>query len=110
MVKSNEFVQYEEAMKNFIKIMRIILFAVIGISLLWNILCLSGILPLKYYTATFAFVMIPSVVICFRTLFFRAEDVVAYIGEASKGDRVQAVILLCLIVTWVITIIACFMH
>ena len=92
---------------NFIKSMRIILFVTLGISVIWNILCLSGFLPLKSYTTAYIFILIPCIIIILRSLFFRNKDIATYIGDVNQKEKVQASILLCLTVVWVITVIAC---
>jgi hypothetical protein len=92
---------------DFIKSMRIILFVTLGISVIWNILCLSGFLPLKSYTIAYIFILIPCFIIIFRSLFFRNKDIATYIGDANQKEKVQTSILICLTVVWVITLIAC---
>lgn len=95
---------------SFIKSMRIVIFAALSISVIWNTLCLLGFLPLKSYTVTYTFVLIPSIIINFHSLFFRNKDVATYIVDANQKEKVQAIILGCLIVVWVITIIACLIY
>ncbi len=96
--------------RSFIKSMRIVLFVTVGISIIWNILCLLGVLPLESYTATYAFVWIPTTIINFRSLFFQTKDISTYIGDANQKEKVQVSILMCLIAAWAITIIACMVY
>ncbi|WP_234123902.1 hypothetical protein [Clostridium hydrogenum] len=92
---------------SFIKFMRAALFVVLGISIIWDILCIFSVLPLKYYTITYVFVLIPSAIISFRSLFFQTRDISVYIGEAAQKEKAKAAIMVFMIFIWIVLMGIC---
>jgi hypothetical protein len=92
-----------------IKMQRGILIVALAVGTVLNILCLINVIPINYNNISFMIVNVIALLIVITNLFipFLPKERSAYIRDLTTAEKVQACIIVVLIVAWAITAIVC---
>lgn len=90
-----------------IKIQRWILLVALVVGTVLNVHCLISVIPVNCYNISFMIVSVISLLIVIINLFTLPKERSAYIKDLKTAEKVQAFIVVALIVAWVITAIVC---
>lgn len=89
---------------------RVIFTITLCVGVLWNILCLAGVLPIEKCTGTLPIIFIGTFLILlpylYPTMSSRTEKS-KYIKELEKTEKALAVVTIALGVCWAVTFIMC---